>query len=160
MIAVVACGNLARRDDGAGPAVLAALRKDPLLVAAPGLRLLDAATDGLAVLFAARGARELIVIDACRSGQPPGAVFEVPGEAFVSRREPPRDSHALRWDDALTIAQRMSAASYPATVRVYLIEVADTGLGLELSAPVAAAVEQLNGRLRLQLHRDLRVRAA
>ncbi len=31
MIAVIACGNLNRRDDGAGPAVLRMLREDPSL---------------------------------------------------------------------------------------------------------------------------------
>jgi hydrogenase maturation protease len=44
-----------------------------------GVGLLDAGTDGMAVVFAARGCRTLIIIDAYLSGSDPGAIFEVPG---------------------------------------------------------------------------------
>ncbi len=151
MIAVIACGNLNRRDDGAGPAVLRMLREDPSLRQHPQLRLYDAATDGLAVMFQARGCEELLLLDASRGGQPPGSIHEVPGEAFVSRREPPRDSHALRWDDALTIGQRLYRDSFPTRVRVFLIEAGDLSLGLELSPAVEASARQLAGRLAQEL---------
>ena len=41
-----------------------------------GVSLLDAGTDGMAVIFGARGCRTLVIIDACRSGSEPGAIFE------------------------------------------------------------------------------------
>ena len=89
MIAVIACGNPNRRDDGAGPEVMRALRtrrRSP--TTAPEVRLLDAGTDGMAVMFAARGCRSLIVVDACRSGSEPGRVFEVPGAELEQPYQP------------------------------------------------------------------------
>ncbi len=147
MIAVVACGNLNRCDDGAGAAVVAELRQRPELKSRADLRLYDAATDGLAVLFQARDCAELLLIDASRPADQPGAIFELSGTEFIGRREPPRDSHALRWDDALTIAQRMSAGQLPARIRVFLIEAQDLSLGLKFSPPVARAVRVLAQRL-------------
>ncbi|WP_244500136.1 hydrogenase maturation protease [Methyloceanibacter superfactus] len=88
MIAVIACGNANRRDDGAGPEVMRALKAGTLGGKGPDVRLLDAGTDGMAVMFAARGCRSLIVIDACRSGSEPGAVFEVPGASCNSATSP------------------------------------------------------------------------
>ncbi len=145
MIVLIGCGNAVRRDDGAGPAVIARLR--PRLAAQSDVRCVDAATDGMAVLYQARGADELLLIDASCSGQPAGTVCELPGSAFEERREPPRDAHALRWDDALNIGRRICAEGMPDRITVFLIEAADTGFGLELSPPVAAAVERLSERL-------------
>ncbi len=155
MIAVIACGNLNRSDDGAGPAVLRLLRQDPALSGQAGLRLYDAATDGLAVMFQARGCDELLLLDASRGGQEPGSIHELPGEAFVSRREPPRDSHALRWDDALTIGQRLYREDFPGRVRVFLIEAGNLSLGLELSPAVDRSARLLAGRLAKELRTRL-----
>src|SRR5689334_8840650 len=78
MIAVIGCGNASRGDDAAGPDVLRSLRVRGKCRDAR-VHLLDAGTDGMAVMFAARGCDSLIIIDACRSGSEPGALFEVPG---------------------------------------------------------------------------------
>ncbi len=102
-------------------------------------------------MFQARGCEELLLLDASRGGQAPGSIHEVPGEEFVSGREPPRDSHALRWDDALTIGQRLYRDSFPARVRVFLIEAGDLSLGLALSPAVEASARQLAGRLAQEL---------
>ena len=147
MIAVIACGNLNRSDDGVGPVVLQALQQHKGLTQRSDLRLYNAATDGLAVMFQARGCEQLILLDACRSGQPAGALFELDGCQFESQREPPRDSHAFRWDDALTIGRKLYGHDFPQNIRVFLIEAQDLSLGLELTAPVANAAQNLAARL-------------
>ena len=63
MIAVIGCGNPNRSDDGAGPAVIRALRESAAGLARTDVRLFDAGTDGMAVMFAARGCSTLILID-------------------------------------------------------------------------------------------------
>ena len=151
MIAVIACGNLNRCDDGVGAVVLQRLQACDDLAQRKDLRLYSAATDGLAVMFQARGCEELIILDASRGEQTPGAIFEVDGGEFESQREPPRDSHALRWDDALTIGRKLYADDFPQRIRVFLIEAQDLSLGLELSAPVAQAADTLAARLRAEL---------
>ena len=146
MIAVVGCGNPNRCDDGAGCQVvhnLAALdvAKDP------ALRLLDAGTDGIAVMFAARGCQSLIVVDACRSGSDPGTVFEVPGTELEHRYEPTLNLHDFRWDHALFAGRRILRDSFPTEVVVLLIEVETTEYGIGLSPRVQAAVGKVVERV-------------
>ncbi|TIU76370.1 MAG: hydrogenase maturation protease, partial [Mesorhizobium sp.] len=58
MIIVIGCGNLNRQDDGVGVEVIRALRQRDL--EGPEVKLLDAGTDGMSVMFAARGCTTLI----------------------------------------------------------------------------------------------------
>lgn len=84
MIAVIGCGNPNRSDDAVGSEVVRALKSTPIF-SDTRIRLLDGGTDGMGVMFAARGCRRLIVIDACRSGSPAGAIFEVPARSWKRR---------------------------------------------------------------------------
>lgn len=146
MIAVIACGNANRSDDGVGAAVLRMLGTRPLARAA-GVTLLDAGTDGMAVMFAARGARSLIVIDACRSGAEPGAIFELPGSEIDTAAAPALTSHDFRWENALHAGRRIYGRAFPDDVTVLLVEAASTDLGLDLSPPVSAAAARVVARI-------------
>jgi hydrogenase maturation protease len=149
-IAIVACGNPNRRDDGAGPEVLRLLRSDETPACA-GVRLLDAGTDGMAVMFAAKGCGTLIIVDACRSGSESGAVFEVPGAEL---EQPPRSSfnlHDFRWDHALFAGRQIFREDFPSDVRVFLIEAEDLELGIGLSEKVSAATRVVAGRIQEML---------
>lgn len=135
MIAVIACGNAARRDDGVAGEVLRRLA--PL--ASNDTKLLDASTDGLAVMFAARGCRRLVIVDACRTGAEPGAVFEVPGTELEPGHAPPLATHDFRWDHAIAAGRRIYRDDFPSDVTVFLIEAASLDFGVGLSTPVAAS---------------------
>ena len=145
-IAVIGCGNLARGDDGVGPRVLRALSQRAL-AGDPRVRLLDAGTDGMAVMFAARGCRRLIVIDAARTGAAPGALFEVPGSELENRAVPSLTLHDFRWDHALYAGRRLYGEAFPPQVTVLLVEAASTDFGLELSPAVADAVHKVADRV-------------
>jgi hydrogenase maturation protease len=147
MIAVIACGNPNRSDDGAGLEVLRALRGSRLAAQAPEVQLLDAGTDGMAVMFAARGCRSLIVVDACRSGSEPGAVFEVPGSELQQAYEPTLNLHDFRWDHALHVGRVLFKEQFPEDVVVLLIEAESVDFGLGLSSPVSAAVGKVAKRI-------------
>ena len=147
MIAVIGCGNPARRDDGAGTEVvrtLAALGLDR----DAAVRLLDAGTDGMSVMFAARGCRTLIVVDACRSGSEPGAVFEVPGAELEQRHQPTMTMHDFRWDHALFAGRKIFREEFPSDVVVLLIEAQTVEYGLGLSPCVSVAVGKVVERVR------------
>lgn len=143
-LAVIGCGNPARRDDGAGPAVIERLQRRPL---ADGVLLFDAGTDGMGVLYRARGAAGLIIVDARKPAGTPGAVFDVPGVRV--ERTPPTSAtlHDFRWDHALYAGRRIAGAAFPRDVRVFLIEAADLGFGLGLSAEVDRAVDIVVDRI-------------
>jgi hydrogenase maturation protease len=147
MIAVVGCGNANRRDDGAGPEVIRILRSRDLEARTAGLRLIDAGTDGMAAMFAARGCRFLILVDACRSGSEPGAVFELPGSEVEQRHAPALNLHDFRWDHALYAGRRMFKEDFPDDVVVLLVEAQDVDFGLELSPPASAAARIVADRV-------------
>ena len=146
MLAIIGCGNTNRSDDGVGVVVAHRLRalldRLPRQARMP-VRILDAGTDGMAVMFEARGAQSLIIVDASTSGAEAGAIFEVPGHALEA---PPRESynlHDFRWDHALYAGRRIYGEAFPCDVMVYLVEAASLELGLTLSPPVAAAADRV-----------------
>jgi hydrogenase maturation protease len=157
MIAVIGCGNPTRSDDGA--AVVGALAARPAC-RDPRVRLLDAGTDGLAVMFAARGCDALIVVDACRSGAVPGAVFEVPGAELAQPHRPALTLHDFRWDHALFAGRSMLGDAFPSDATVFLVEAATTDYGVGLSPPVAVAVEVVAARIERRLRARLDLEAA
>ncbi len=145
-VAVIGCGNPNRSDDGVGCEVVRVLRSRAIYDEAQ-VHLLDAGTDGMGVMFAARGCRSLIVIDACRTGAPDGAIFEVPGAELEARHQPTLTLHDFRWDHALFAGRWMFGDSFPARVTVFLIEAATLELGIGLSPSVAQAARSVASRV-------------
>jgi hydrogenase maturation protease len=145
-IAVIGCGNSNRSDDGIGPVVIRELATRGL-GDDPRVRLLDAGTDGMAVMFAARHCRSLIIIDSCRSGAEPGAIFQLPGAALERQAEPSLTLHDFRWNHALYAGRRLYDAAFPTAVTVFLVEAGSVDFGLELGPPVAAAAVSVADRI-------------
>lgn len=154
MLAVIGCGNPNRCDDGAGPQVLRMLAARGAGTD-PHVRLLDAGTDGMAVMFAARGCRTLVIVDACRSGSEPGALFEVPGAELESRHERTMSLHDFRWDHALYAGRQIFGADFPTDVTVLLIEAESVDFGLTLSPRVARAAATAADRIEALLRSRL-----
>lgn len=152
---IVGCGNLLRGDDAVGPVLVRNLWERGL---PRGVRCADGGTGGMDVAFQMRGVPHVILVDACRSGAEPGALFEVPGDEV--EHLPPLSGihlHAFRWDHALAFARWLLKDHYPPKVTVYLIEAARLDLGEPLSAPVDAAMRRLAGMLLDKLRSDERV---
>lgn len=143
MLTIIGCGNPNRSDDGAGVAAVRELSLRLGTEPRAGVRVLDAGTSGVEVMFQARGSRELIVIDASRTGAEPGAVFTVPGDVLERAPQPALGLHGFRWDHALYAGRRIFGAAFPPCVTVYLIEAESLELGIGLSARVQAAVERV-----------------
>lgn len=143
MLTIIGCGNANRSDDGVGVFVaqtlLARLRAAPR----EHVRVFDAGTGGMEVMFHARGASRLVLIDASSSGSEPGALFRVPGDELISDHEPSFSLHDFRWDHALAAGRRIFRDQFPEDVTVFLIEAASLDFGLELSPPVRAAADRL-----------------
>lgn len=151
MIAVIGCGNANRRDDAAGIEVIRLLRGRVGISALEDVRLLDAGTDGMSVMYAARGCEALIVIDSSRTGSEPGSIFEVPGEQLESPHVPSLNLHDFRWDHALFAGRQLYRDQFPSDVTVYLIEAKDLGLGIGLSPEIHAAAVIVADRVAARL---------
>jgi hydrogenase maturation protease len=145
MIVVIGCGNPNRSDDGVGPEVVHALQGRG--IASDDVRLLDAGTDGMAVIFAARGCRTLLIIDACRSGSEAGAIFEVPGAELEQQYQPSLNLHDFRWDHALHAGRMLLRDDFPTDVTVLLIEAENVDFGVGLSPAVSAAASKVVDRV-------------
>jgi hydrogenase maturation protease len=154
MLAIIGCGNLNRSDDGVGVVIAWRLKDWIQQVGIRAADVFDAGTAGMEVMFRARGASSLVIVDACLSASEPGAVFEVPGEALARKPAPSFNLHDFRWDDALFAGRRIFGDDFPDDVTVYLIEAATTGFGLELSPAVAAAANVVEARLRARIEAE------
>jgi len=147
-IAIIACGNPNRSDDGAGMEVLRRILQSLGGQPPEDVSLLDAGTDGMAVMFAAKGCETLIIIDACRSGSDCGAVFEVPGDELEAHPPDGFNLHDFRWDHALFAGRKIFREQFPSDVTVFLIEAGALDLGIGLSPAVTQAAEQVASRVR------------
>ena len=148
MLTIIGCGNLNRSDDGVGVVIAQRLAAEVGSGLANRVRVFDAGTDGMGVMYQARGASALILIDASRSGAEPGAVFEVPGGELERRPESSLNLHDFRWDNALFVGRQIFGDDFPDDVTVYLVEAQNLELGLELSPTVERAAEIVTGKIR------------
>jgi hydrogenase maturation protease len=161
LIAVIGCGNPTRSDDGFGAAVVRRLAP----CAGPRLVVRDAGTDGMAVMFAARGCSALIVVDACVTGGAPGTLFELPAHVVAAPHRPTLTLHDFRWDHALHAGRAIFGAAFPADVTVLLVEAGSLAFGLGLSPAVEPAVARAVARIEQLLaergvHADLGARVS
>ncbi|MBS0250053.1 MAG: hydrogenase maturation protease [Proteobacteria bacterium] len=143
MIAVIGCGNANRMDDAAGMEVIRLLQQRNDIHFREDVRLLDAGTDGMSVMYAARGCNTLIIIDSSRTGSAPGSIFEVPGRELETEHTPSLNLHDFRWDHALFAGRQLYREQFPSDVTVYLIEANDLNLGIGLSPEVTSAASRV-----------------
>lgn len=147
-LCVIGCGNSTRSDDGVGVHVAQTLRAQLREEPKPRVRVFDAGTGGMDVMFQARGASRLIIVDASRSGSEPGAIFKVPGAELASEPDAAYSLHDFRWQHALTAGRKIFGAEFPHDVSVFLIEAECLDFGLELSAAVSRSAARVIEEIR------------
>jgi hydrogenase maturation protease len=136
MLTIIGCGNSNRCDDGVGVFVAQSLQRYLMQRPRDNVRVFDAGTGGMDVMFQARGAQKLIIVDAAKTGSEAGAIFKAPGDQFAADHEPLYSLHDFRWDHALGAGRKIFREQFPSDVTVYLIESLSLDFGLELSGPV------------------------
>ncbi len=142
---VLGLGNPLMGDDGVGLALLARVREaldlalDPDPRPDPDLDWLDGGTNGLALLPAVESARRLLVLDAVRSGSPPGTARAMSGDEFRVAPGPALSPHQLDLQEVLSLARWRDRA--PEVVTVVGVEPAGTEFGAGLSPDVEAALD-------------------
>lgn len=151
MIAVIGCGNANRTDDAAGIEVIKLLHARNTARERPDVRLLDAGTDGMAVMFAARGCTTLIVVDSCWTGAEAGAIFEVPGREVENKFTPSLNLHEFRWDHALHAGRQIFRDAFPTDVTAYLIEAHSLEFGCGLSTSVGESAIKVAQRIEARI---------
>ncbi len=143
MLVIIGCGNPYRQDDGAGVYVAQQLMSMMKANLVDEVRVFDAGTAGMDIMFQARGCDALIIIDANQSASEPGTIFEVPGHELENIPEASYNLHDFRWDNALYAGRRIYQDQFPDNITVFLIEVETLALGIELSTCVQKASDRV-----------------
>lgn len=153
MLTVIGCGNSNRSDDGVGVFVARKLRERFGNPQEGKLRIFDAGSDGMAVMFKARGSESLVIVDASRTGSEPGAVFEVPGEELEGEPAHALNLHDFRWDHALYAGRKIFKEEFPQDVTVFLIEAGSLELGVTLTAEAERAANVVIDKIAARIAR-------
>ena len=137
-VVVAGLGNEYRRDDGAGPAVMAKVGKE--VGPADAVELVGPLGDPLDLLGRWDGADVAIVVDAFGPGASPGSlcVVELASAGVARGAGAPSSTHGIGLAGVLRLASILGQA--PARVVVVGIEGSDFGPGVGLSPPVTAAL--------------------
>jgi len=143
-ILIVGFGNPLMADDGAGPALVAALRARPLPAS---VRVEDGGSDATLLAGLWRGECEVWLVDAVISGAPAGTVHRRGHDDVLAVAQRHATAHALSLPESL----RWLAVAYPEMAalryRLWGIEAARVSLEEGLSPAVARAVEVLADEL-------------
>jgi hydrogenase maturation protease len=150
---LIGIGNTLRRDDGIGPALVAAVAE----LGAPGVSALVSDGEPSQLIDAWSGAKLTVIVDAVRCEAPvPGRIHRSPvlgagsdgrsvadGSPAAALGAPTgsASTHGLGIPDALRLAEAIGRV--PERLVVFAVEVADVGFGAGLSAAVAACLPDL-----------------
>jgi hydrogenase maturation protease len=135
-LTIIGCGNLNRNDDAVGIIIAQRLQQYINQNPHPRVQVYDCGTNGIEVMFQARGSERLIIIDASCTNSQPGAIFKVPGAELAVLPEPRFNLHDFRWDHALAAGRKIFQQNFPLDITAYLIEAGNLDFGLDLSPAV------------------------
>ena len=145
---VVGVGNEFRRDDGAGPEVIARLRAlQPVDASLSGVTLALSDGEPGRMIDLWEGARLAVVIDAVRDAtMPPGHRYQLTADAVPDLADSAASSHSIGFSDTVELARVLGRL--PERLMVLAVVGRDFSFGTELTAEVAAAVAELVEQVR------------
>jgi len=134
MTRIIGCGNLDRGDDGVGIFVADRLREH-------GLPAETCTGEATGLMEAWRGANDVLIVDAVRTGAPPGTVhqWEVRDSRFPARSS--ASTHGFGLAEGIELARKLG--TLPKQLHIYGIEIGQCAAGSALSPDVQASAEKL-----------------
>lgn len=138
-ILVLGLGNLLMSDDSIGVRTVQCLQQD--FRTPEGVTIVDGGTLGLDLLPYIEQADELLIIDALEMRAEPGSLFRLEGDAVPRAFASKLSVHQMGLQDLLAVAELQGYA--PQKLVVHGIQAGSIEMKLELSPPVAAAMDDL-----------------
>ena len=135
-ITVLGVGNPIMGDDGIGLALLSAVRQAR---SDPRVNYVDGGTGGMELLPVVQDAGRLLVLDAV-AGPMPGAVARLGGDQVPRMLSSALSPHQVGLLDVFTAARLLGRE--PERIEVVGVTPESVELGLDLSAPVSAALTE------------------
>jgi len=147
---VLGLGNILLGDEGVGVRVVERLLEQYDFP--EGVRVMDGGTLGMDLLPYVEDASRLLVIDAVQARKPPGTLVRMEGDEIPVFLDASKVSpHQEGLQDLLAVA--VLKGYLPDEVVFWGAQIESLGVGLELSAPVAAQVDALGGKVLEELSR-------
>ena len=141
---VLGLGNILLSDEGVGVRVVERLLEQYDFP--EGVRVMDGGTLGLDLLPYVEDASRLLVVDAVQARKPPGTLVRMVGDEIPIFLDASKVSpHQEGLQDLLAVA--ILKGYLPDEVIFWGAQIESLGVGLELSAPVAAQVDALAGKV-------------
>lgn len=140
---VIGLGNPLMGDDGTGLAALELLRRE--WVVPTGVELLDGGTWGMNLLPRLEDTDHVVLLDAIRTGAPPGTLVELEGPAVPRALHHKLSPHQIDLGEVLAVASLRG--TLPRTLVVVGIEPAVIEMQTTLSPVVEAALPALVDRV-------------
>lgn len=138
-ILVLGVGNVLLSDEGIGVRTVEALSERFSLP--PEVEVLDGGTAGMDLLDIIAGRSHVIIVDAVRTGAPPGTVIRLEGDAVPAFFRNKISPHQLGLSDVLAALKIMDLS--PASISVIGVEPETLELGLDLSPLMAGRLDHL-----------------
>jgi hydrogenase maturation protease len=138
-ILVLGLGNILLQDEGLGVRALERLIERYHLP--ENVQAIDGGVMGLDLLPYLEQANALLIIDAIQTGQPPGTIVRLEGEAIPTVLTVKMSVHQVGLQELLA-ASRFQG-TLPSRIVLWGMEPASMEWGLDLSSPVAAQVDAL-----------------
>jgi len=137
-ILILGIGNILIKDEGIGVRVAEQMMTMSL---PPDVEVMDGGTGGLDLLYAIEGRKKVIVVDAVKTGSPPGTLFRFTDKDLGEKKGTLRSAHGIDFSDVI------SASAYfktkPEEIVFLGIEPEDLGAGLELSPKIGKMIPVL-----------------
>ena len=147
---VMAVGNILRMDDGFADAVLNRLAELDL---PEEVELFDAGTSAIDLMDVFHDRDKLIVLDAVRGGQEPGALYRFSPQEVENGALPMNSLHQVGLLETLKLGELVDCK--PQETVVIGCQPQETGLGIGLSEPVKAQIERASELVRQEINNYL-----
>lgn len=138
-ILVLGLGNLVMSDDAVGVRAVELLQSRYTFP--PGVTVLDGGTLGLDLLPHLEEVDRLLIIDALEMEAPPGKVFRLEGDEVPRAFAGKLSVHQMGVQDLLAVAELQGYL--PAELVVWGVQPGSIEMSMELTPPVAAALEEV-----------------
>lgn len=135
---ILGVGNILLKDEGIGPYVIEQLKKEEL---PSGVELLDAGTQILDTMLSQDHTDKLIIVDAVKAKDLPGAIYRFRPEDIKESREVKLSLHQATAIEALKILEFQNRL--PKETIIFGMQPKDIGWGLEPSEELKAKVPEL-----------------
>ena len=144
---VLGIGNLIMTDDGVGVRVVQRIQREYRFP--PEVKILDGGTLGLDLLPWLEGVEQLLMVDAVETGWEPGTVVRLVGEELPIALKTKLSPHQMGLQDLLAVAELQGFS--PREMVLWGVQPAVLEMGMELSLPVAAQLDELVERVLAEL---------